>query len=467
MGRALHSCIPNTACLVVALLATACVQYEPVALDPTTETAALRSRRPEDAAVTAAETATSSAFNPVDGFDEGEVVAIALALNPALRAKRLNIGEADALLIAAGIWPNPRLDLSMRAGTSGTPGLAVDLDLLFELLRRGEREARRGAAEAQVDSAHAEIAAEEFRVAARARRARLAALAKEESLRLLEREVALREDVFTQMQRRRDLGEGTDLDVAIVEMERAAARRDLRNAQSEHEQARIALNQQLGLPPEFPLALADSGRPFRTTLVQDLDDAEIDRRILSDRLDLRAKETEYRQAEEELRLAVARQVPGLSIGPAAEREVGGDTTLGVGSSIEIPFFDRNQAEIAEKQAARERVRGEYVAALQQARGEAIGARALLRRVRTEIDTQTKDLVPLLRRNDELFEGAFRARELSVLEWLTARSRTAASRREFVAALVRHAEAVIELESAIGGRLPLEPDARAVEALEDR
>lgn len=442
---------------LTALGMAGCAKYTPAPLDPGRELADLRGRSVsgfvvERAAPGQQREAAPTPFDSSDGLDEAEVVAVALTLNPALRARRLEMGEARSLLIAAGIWPNPEVGLAWRGGIAGASGSAVEADALFELLRLGERPVRKEAAQARIEEVRADIVAEEYRTVAEVRSQRWTLLAAHQWMKLLEEEAALRERALQLVRQRRQVGEGTELDVSLSELELAEIRRDLRKAQGQLEAQRGQLNRLLGLPPEYALRLTESTRPLTITVYEDLADGELDRRLLQGRFELRSKEAAYARAEKELKLAILRQYPRLRLGPAFERELEGDQSLGLGLSLELPLFDRNQGQIAQCLADRDRLRAEYQALLHRLRADAFAARAALRRARLEVETQQKEILPLIERNQALFEGAFRAGELNIMEWITAQQRAVRARREHLEALVEYGAALVQLEAATG--LPL-------------
>lgn len=457
------------ASLALAVTAGGCAAYRADPLDGAAALHALRGRSIDDVVVERARLGAPGpppsppAFDPTDGLDEAEVVSVALSLNPELRAKRLAVGEARALLVTAGLWPNPEVGIGWRPGISGSSGYNVEADALFQLLRPGERAARQAVATAKVDEAIAEAVAEEYRVAAEVRAQWLAVLAAEQSAKLLDDEVALRERSADLVRQRRKLGEATELEVSVAELERAEVRRDQRKSQSQVESERRELNRLLGLPPSYDLRLADSGRPLTVTVFDDPTDDDLDRLLLSARPELRAREAAYRGAEEALRLAVLGQFPRLGFGPSFERELDGGKSLGLGLSLELPLLNQNQGEIAERRAARERLKAEYTALLHRLRADAHDARADLRRAAQEVEAQEREVVPLIRRNRELFEGAYRARELGVVDWVAAQQRAVRARREYLDTLVRYRGALIRLESAVGRPLAQRPAATTVPA----
>lgn len=439
--------------MLAAVALVGCTAYVSDPLLPAVELAILRDRTLQDVRIEASSEAPHAGpFDAADGLDEAELVAIALTLNPELAAKRATIGEAQSLLIAASVWPNPTLGASVRSGIGDASGLAVGTDVLFEFLRPAEREARTAVASARIEAARSDVLADEYRIVARTRRAHIDLLAAEQIVRALEQEASLRTEATAMVAERKGIGEATTLDVNAVQLEKITIERELRDARFEVEVRQSDLRSILGLPPTTELVLTARGRPLTTTLQPDLDDDAVDARILANRLDLKASEASYRVAEEELRLATTKQVPRFSLGPSFEREVEGTQSLGLAGSVELPIFDRNQAEIAARVAARDRARADYVAMLHAVRATAFAARSAVRRLTAELEAQQRDVLPLVEQTDALFTRAFEAREVTAFEWLSARSRALDARRGFVNALVAYASAVADFEAATGAPL---------------
>lgn len=442
--------------LAFAPILGACVSYRAQPLHPEQELESLR--RPIDLADVRIERTTVGdgaspvelRFDPSDGLDEAELVSVALTLNPSLRAKRLEIGAAQALLVSAGLWPNPELDAFVRPGIGGIEHTTFGLDLLVSLLRPGERPARRALGEARVEEVHAEIALAELRLAADVRRARVRSLAAQRRVGLLEQESSLRGDAVRLVGRQRELGETTDIAVALVELDAVAIERALRDGRAAAARATRELNELAGLPPDYALLLGGTSDAFALRIVEDIGDDELDRRLLAGRFDLRASAASYRVREAELALAIARQYPLLRIGPSFEKDIGGSESLGLAGALELPLFDRNQGEIAARLAARDRAHAEYVALLHALRARAFESRASLRRATEEALLQERETVPLIERVESLFEGALRARELSVFEWISARTKAVQARIDLLDALVAYATAVVEFETSTGG-----------------
>jgi outer membrane protein TolC len=445
----------TTVCLCLAAIGlSGCVSYSPKPLDTRAELAALNARGlPAGAAVRLqAATATASvtpAFDPSDGLSEAELMAVAVMLNPELQAARASIGEAEALLITAKTLPNPEIGLGFGVGLLGTDGFKLDTDLLFELLKPGERDARTAVAAARIAVTRAEVLAKEYEVAAETRRLVFAVLIAEQTIGVLDAELALRGQAAGLIRRRRDVGEANDLDITAVDLELVEVQRDRRLAQIELEQTRIALNRGLGLPPQTVVKLELSGKPLDIPLLDTVQADELSERLLSVRLDLKAREAAYQVAEDELSLAVTRQYMKVRAGPLYSHDGVSENFGGVAAALEIPIFDRNQGEIAEKTAARDRVRAEYIAELHRLRSEASSALARVRAARTEIDTQDREVLPLLERSQTLARAAFEARDLTVLDWVSAQQRALRTRRAYLDTVIAYRAALLDLEALAG------------------
>ncbi len=453
----MHQFYRFSALALVGVL-TGCASYRPAPLVPGEELAKLRAVNVEDFVIkrdnqSGALTPSDDRFDLADGLSEAEVVAIALALNSDLKAKRLEVGETEALLIGAKLWPNPVVGLGIRPGIDGASGYVLETDVLFELLRFGERDAREKASQAAVGAVRANIIADEFRLVGEVRSQLLQVYTAERVVAILQEAVDLRQRAFDLVQRQRELGEATTLAVAATELERTEAARELRQAKVELSTELRDLNRLMGLPPDYQPKLSELGQPLTVEMFEDVSDTNLDALILAGRPELRAKEAEYARVEQELRLAVLKQYPRLGIGPSFERELGGDKSLGLSLSLQLPLFYRNQGEITEKRATRDKARAEYGALLHRLRAEAYEARAAVRTAKAEVDAQDKEILPLLRRNQELFEGAYRAREINIIDWITAQQRAVIARREYLDAVVKYRQSLIELETASGRELP--------------
>lgn len=393
---------------------------------------------------------TTATFDPSDGWSEAELVAAALTGNQELRIERARIGESHALLIDAGRWPNPSLARVWRPGVAGAAGHSVEGELVFEIPRPGEIKGRKAAASARADAARSELAGREWLLVAAVRKQRLRVLAASRRRQLLLEELALRQAALDLVASRRRTGEGTELSVGLVQLERDDVMIEELATAGEEQTARLELSRLLGLRPGTELRLEDEGAPLRLpTHRNDPTDEEIDRRLLAGRFELAAKQAEYRAAEAELRQAIAKQYPGVGLGHAWAREDSGSMFRGLATDLVLPLFDRNRGEIREKRAARVRVRSELQALLHTLRAAAHEARARVRTRAGIVDRYEQDVLPGATRVRDLVGRGLRARDLDFLSAGLARREALGILRKYQQALLDLEEARIDLDAALG------------------
>lgn len=427
--------------LVVSLLACAgCTSYRADPLDPAAELAAFTRRD-----LTVAVQGTALSASAPQGFAESDLVAIALRLNPDLVVSRTRRGLAEAALITAGTWPNPELGLAIRGGS---PGVTTDLDLLAALLRPGERGARKASAQAAQRETLAEVADEEWQVVAQVRVARVDLLSA----------IALRQAALdtadlsrrgaSALAQRRALGDASDLDVATISAEAAAAERTLREATAAVASRTRALNRLLGLPGDLRLPVAGSGEPLAMIDAASVVPADLGPAVLTGRWDLVAAQAAYERAEHELRLAISKQYPALRIGPSASRD-GEGTTIGGALALELPIFDRNQGGIRAAESLRDEARARFQAVMQRALADAGDAVAAVRNASAEVTALDADLMPVARRALDLADRAVQARNMGVIDYLAVRRLWLDAQRARLDAITTALRAQIALDAAIG------------------
>jgi len=450
----------------VATLAAAgaagCASYEPKPIltdEVLRELRAVRLEavRPADVPATATQGAVPARFDPAAGLGPDEAVAVALALNPDLRAFRKERGVAEGELVAAGLLPNPELGVTWLYLENFTKGLAsgsLDASLSWAPPRPGELDALRARARARIEEVRAELASEEWRLAAEARNAYAAVWAAEERLRLVEASLALRERIRQLFRNKRDAGDASRIDLNLVEVDFADVLRERAVAAGAVENARFELNRLLGLPPRYELKLRAAGDPlaFKPFAV---DARALESLMVARRPDLEAARREYEQAEQALRLAYIQRWPWFRFGPAFMRdELEGkvQNRLGLGLGIDLPIVNLNQGEIAILEARRERLREAFIARVHRARAEvneALGRMIVAERL---IRTFEESVRPALDENAALTEAGFRTGDLELTRLISAQDKVLRARGDFIEAVLDYWRAVHDLERAIGARL---------------
>jgi cobalt-zinc-cadmium efflux system outer membrane protein len=202
----------------------------------------------------------------------------------------------------------------------------------------------------------------------------------------------------------------------------------------------------IGLPPTTSLTL--SGNLPSPVLPS--------KRDWQSRPDFQLAQTQEQTATTETALAKSNRWQDLSAGLFAAREqqdVTGQGTqrtgfVGFRLSIPLPFWDRNQGQIAEKTAAAERARLETAALASHISHEAATARQDMAS-QLALITETRDhLLPLISEQTNALEKAYQAGQTDLLALLRAReqqleaeSSLLDSLRDFHLARIRHETAL--------------------------
>ncbi|MBI4617963.1 MAG: TolC family protein [Planctomycetes bacterium] len=435
---------PFTAGAVMLLLA-GCAQYQP---DPLRPQEAWRAIERAGTGETAGQGMPPS-FDFGDGLSIDEAVSLAMVMNPKLEAIRQEKKIARAQLSAAGLLPDPEVDVKWLAPLRGDES-AGEVDASFDiqaLFLRGQRRAR---ARIRIEEVNWEVAEEEWRLASEVRRSYVDVLYWDLVVDKNAEQKGVLERLLEITRSRRAAGAGTELDVVVVESEVAELERERRRSERERAQSLQDLNRLVGLGPDHQTRMEKTDDPLAHVAVTD-DIAELSARVPSYRPDLRRAEQAYRGADQELLIAHRKsQVPPIEVGPSYERGEGEDF-MGGHLSIEIPLFNRNKGEIATRTAERSKVRANYVSLLHQARAELNEAWNRLQRLDGDLRFYFSDVAPRLDRGLELTDKAFRAGELDLFKVLQVQRGVLLSRRQVLDALREFHRARIDVEESVGPR----------------
>jgi len=355
-----------------------------------------------------------------------ELAAFAVSTNPQLAAVRAQVGVRRALLVEAGLLPDPELGWSAMDvlasqivdGTSSSVDTLSGFDLMFPLLRPGERDARVGAAEWRAEEARRRVAAAEWSLTRGIYVAHEEVQAAEVLLAQTQALTDLAESTYDYFKRARDAGAATAIQANLALGELQTIRLDGVRVEARVRQARQALNALLGLPPSVELPLGPGDDPSENEALQ-ATTAELTSRAVETRPDLASLLARYQAAEEGVRLAVSKQFPLISIG--------------TGISLTLPILSKfGRPQLRTAIARREQLSREFTAAVHAARQEIAAAQTLWQLAEREVELVETELLPNAEQNLELSREAFQAGEITLLE-------TLALQRALVEARTRHTE----------------------------
>jgi len=420
--------VPTHAAWAVVALTSGCATYSPAPIEPAQ---VLESLEAIEWPPIRTETETRDTVGTQsEGAGPRELAAFAVSTNPRLAAVRSEVGVRSALLVEAGLLPDPEIGWSAMDilatqivdGTSSSLDVWTGFGLMFPLLRPGERDARVGAAEWRSEEARRLVTAAEWSLTSDIHVAYEEVLGAEILLAQTRALTELAASTNEYFERARDAGAATAIQANLALGELQVIRLDGVRAEARVLQARQDLNALLGLSPGADVALRGGADPATSEpLGDDLD--SLTAHAVESRPDLAVLLARYQAAEEDVRLAISKQYPVLAVG--------------TGISLTLPFFSKfGRPAIKTAIARREQLGREFTAAVHAARQQIAAAHTLWRLAEQEVELIERELLPNAERNLELSQEAFQAGEVTLLE-------TLALQRALVGARTQHTEARAE------------------------
>jgi len=415
----------------------------------------LETLKPDPAPANVQRLVPNSSFDPANGITADEAVLIAEYLNPEIRAFRAERGIAEGELITARLLSNPELQfnlLNIQHFTTGLATAGVNSGLSWIPPRSGERAARIQRAQARVEEVRAEISEREWRLAAETRKAYYAVWVLQERRLLAEAALRLQARTLEFYEEKAKLGDTSRLEVNLARLAYGDSYRELQAIIADSDRVRQELNRILGLPPLYPVKVktADQSLAYHTL---NLDLASLEMVMLDHRPDLMAAKQAYEQAEQTVRIERLQRWPWFRLGPAVERDQGDNanaiTKLGLGFSVDLPIFNRNQGEIVRAEAERNRARDAFVAALHGDRAELNEAYRNMKAQEQLLAIFDSKIKPALDDNARLTEDALQLRDFNLLQLITTQDRVLRMRRDYLNAQLEYWRSVFELEKATG------------------
>lgn len=247
-----------------------------------------------------------------------------------------------------------------------------------------------------------------------------------------------------------ELGRGTALDLALVELETARAEAAVLEVDASLQDEEATLARLTGVAATRFAHLAPSLAPSLPDAIPDA--AALRAALVRSHPELVRRRCDHELAERRLRLEIERQYPDLTLGPTYQPDPGSDidvVTIGVG--LQIPLFARNRKEIAAARAARAEARERYDTAASRALAELDAALAAIERTRSRSRTFAERILPVAERHAELAQRAVAAGEADALRALEIQRSARLLRAEALQARLDELDAWLRLERAVGQR----------------
>jgi cobalt-zinc-cadmium efflux system outer membrane protein len=292
----------------------------------------------------------------------------ALAENRDLAAARFAIRQAEGRLKQAGLWPNPELGLGRNSdapfANEGEYAFSAGFAQRFPISGR----LRKAKAVARVDVAQAiaEVRNQERLLAGESLGLSRELLVTREKLKANEELQTTIRRLIEVSEKRLQVAEVSAADVNLAKLELQKLTLAEKALLNQEEVATTGLNRLLGREPKTLLQMSGAVvAEFDTNKV-----AEASRQALARRPDRQLFALGIDRAGADIKLARAEKWEDWTVGFDYSRDVSKsdapigtktDNFLGVGVSIPLPFWNKNQGRISEAQATRQRAEAELKA----------------------------------------------------------------------------------------------------------
>ena len=400
--------------------------------------------------VTLTAAGTVGAQTPLTRLTLDDAVSLAARTNPTIRAKEFEQRAVTAGEITAGLRPNPTANFLAEqfGGASDASQVQYTINVGQPIELGGKRQRRIDSARAATRVTGHELDDVRRQIIFLVKKSFGDALAGRESLSLAEQNLQSLDELERIQRFRAERGDISELELLRIQVQRFAFERDAADARQALNAAKIALRAIVGQEQ-----IAENFEVVGDLAFKDvaLTQADLYRRALANRPDLRAAEAAREKAKADIRLARANA--WWDVTPQIEyQRIGPDNTIGFGFSMPLRIFDRNQGEIARTRAEAGRVDAAREVVAVQALSEVDTALAALRTESGKLTLLRDTYLPKAKQARDTVEYAYRRGGASLLEYLDAQRTYRDTAAEYVRSLGSYWTSFYQLETAVGGSL---------------
>jgi cobalt-zinc-cadmium efflux system outer membrane protein len=370
--------------------------------------------------------------------------------NPDLRAARFMIEEARGRSLGSGRRMNPELEVTGRRMTEGREGgFSVGLMQKFPVTARLRLE--KAVSAAQLAAAESEVADKQRMLTAEAEIMAVKVLAMRQQSSIAEGQAVLADKMAAVAAARVAAGESA-IEAGQMRLEARRLRSSVHRMQAEIAAMTESLKPMLGLGAGHALEITGSLPAARAPSSGQPGDS---------RPDIQAALHRVNAAGQSVELAKARKWEDISAGLMVDRSrtmdepmgLEKETMIGVRFSIPLPFWNKNQGEVAEMAAMRTRAGMEVEALRLKAQGEVSSARREMERLLPFLTENTGQLLPMAKQQIELAREAYGNNKASLQDVLRARDQLLMVEMNTVDALRDFHLARVRWKAALGTGWP--------------
>ena len=377
-----------------------------------------------------------------------EVQRLALTRNSGYLAEAQELPIAEGELRQARVFRfNPQLEVDAPRAASG--GALGEYEAAFD--QQIEWAGQRGL---RIDAAETGVARAEFSVQNAARltlaaatQAFYTALAADERLQVAEQLLALNERFLQVVRIQAQEGEISRMEANLADIEAGRSRARVLSMQRVAKAAELELKRLVGLAPEQAIRLdppawaSDTGTLHLDSLVAE---------ALEHRPDLAAQAAAAEQASTLTRLARREAIPDVTLGGVLRRELEtSEPRFGIRAALPLPFWNRNQGVIVQRQAIARRAALERAAAELNIRTEVSRTYQEYTSARREVEVYEQSVLRPARENQQLLAAAFAAGKVGMPTLILLRNQLLDAELGYWEAWLAERRAAVSLQSVTG------------------
>lgn len=382
-------------------------------------------------------------FDPADGFDLAEAEVAGLFFNGGLRTERARLRIAEVGADKAGLWPDPRVNVSiLRILDLATEPWVLGADAVLTMPLLGGLSQSKALAEAHAESEAWRVTAEEWKFLQDLRVAWIEWSSFDQQAALTAEQIESVNKILEIVQVLSDADEIPRTESRLFAIERAALEIEHHHFTHESEERAMAIRTMIGFRPDAEITLAPAIQPFAIPS-EDAHSHADDPAIIERHPTLQMLGAELAEAqtalERERRLAWGE----MEMGPSYERDEGVEKAGG-NAGLTLPLWNRNQRAIAEAEAEVRATEIALAAEVERMTGELAAAEHRLHAAQADWKLLSDNLAPLVQQQVDEARAVAELGDLDALLLLESLKRDYETRLRMIEVQAEIAVAVAQL-----------------------
>lgn len=391
-----------------------------------------------------------STLEPTDNSSALSIQSLAKRVsqnNPQLRAAKLKINEAAGRLSQSGRNANPTLGIGVSKSVPGSEGeLEVSFSQRFPITNKLSLEKRVSADQLRIAKEEINIAEQHLITAAQLIAVEILQLDSQQSH--IDKQISSLQTITTFIDEASAAGELSPLDAAQTKLEIQTLSIQKNLLASQSSLLTTQLKQYIGLPASSPLNLSGS-LPAISIPSQSLS--------LTDRADYRAKTIEFEHAKSNILLEKSKRYDDVEVsvssalGRAEDEPLGAETEggIGMGISIPLPFYDKNEGNIEAANATAQRTILERTALASEIQLQVDLHKQEMQAWLDQNTSVKNNLIPLAQKTSADLEAAYKNGQGDFTSFLKSKNQELALQNSLMENNLKFHQARVKFYSALG------------------